>query len=253
MKSLTDALNAKQQALKPRGKFSFKSRKTAVTNTTSDTKPSTHTETQEPQQQKTETKAPENSMTVRGITSKRWTLQHQEPPERSLSSVDVLIDQCHDDVIDLTTTSIQIAALHLTQLHRCVILCAPVQGSVLIEGCRECILVLACHQFRMHHSVHVDVYLHISSHPIIEDCNHVRFGVYAVRGMDERLTKAGLNKDENQYDRVDDFNWLKTQPSPHWQLLATNVLDWTPLQCEDEQQCLNEMRSRLPSIVPENP
>lgn len=66
----------------------------------------------------------------------------------------------------------------------------------------------------MHGSKCVNVYLHSASRPIIEDCQNVRFaplpGVFAV---------PGLSSEANQWDQIDDFNWLKAEPSPNFGIL----------------------------------
>lgn len=66
----------------------------------------------------------------------------------------------------------------------------------------------------MHDSGNVAVYLHSASRPIFEDCVDLRFaplpGVY----MTPEISKV-----PNQWDQIDDFKWLKTEPSPNFRIL----------------------------------
>jgi hypothetical protein len=91
-----------------------------------------------------------------------------------------------------------------------------------ITNMRDSVLVVACGQFRMHDSKAVDVYLHCGSRPIIEDCEGVRFAplpsVYETEGI-KGAEKDGVGGNENHWDQVDDFKWLKSEPSPHWSVL----------------------------------
>ncbi|OAQ96000.1 hypothetical protein LLEC1_03849 [Akanthomyces lecanii] len=72
----------------------------------------------------------------------------------------------------------------------------------------------------------VDIYLHCTSHPIIEDCSGLRFAPLPACYMTEADKAA-----ENQWDQVDDFKWLKAGHSPNWttmsdaQILSNDV--WT--------------------------
>jgi hypothetical protein len=67
----------------------------------------------------------------------------------------------------------------------------------------------------MHNCADVVVYLSCRSHPIIEDCKGVRFG---------RLPKAYAPEHElpDYWDKVEDFKWIKPEPSPNWGLLNQN-------------------------------
>lgn len=63
----------------------------------------------------------------------------------------------------------------------------------------------------MHESRDCDIYLHVSGRPIIEDCTGVRFAP---------LPQTHANTDivalDNQWAAVDDFKWLRSEPSPNW-------------------------------------
>ncbi|KAJ1964875.1 hypothetical protein H4R35_007108, partial [Dimargaris xerosporica] len=88
------------------------------------------------------------------------------------------VQRCRNAVINLVPTQGNIRSLHLTQLTRCVILAGPVDGSVYLEHCTQCVLLVACRQIRMHLSQAITLYVHVTSHPIIEDCHNIRVAPY---------------------------------------------------------------------------
>lgn len=68
----------------------------------------------------------------------------------------------------------------------------------------------------MHGSKNLKSIIHISSHPIIEDCQMMMFGIYRnLQGLSNDLSQS-----DNLYSQVDDFNWLKQTASPNWSLLS---------------------------------
>lgn len=86
----------------------------------------------------------------------------------------------------------------------------------------------------MHECHDVTVYLHCTSRPIIEDCSGVKFTTLPQTHLDLRQLGNPNNSSEpgssqqqqsllhdspNLYDQVDDFKWLKSEPSPNWKVL----------------------------------
>jgi tubulin-specific chaperone C len=67
------------------------------------------------------------------------------------------------------------AGLHLKDIRKSLIIAGHVAGAVHITGVSDSILVVAARQVRIHECKNVDVYLHCTSHPIIEDCSAMRF------------------------------------------------------------------------------
>ena len=96
-------------------------------------------------------------------------------------------------------------------------------------------------QLRVHTTVDCVFYLHVTSKAIIEDCRKLQFAPYSlsypklqaqfqVREQCSwyhvcelyrlHLQESGLNESVNNWDSVDDFNWLvPSTPSPNWTLL----------------------------------
>lgn len=81
-------------------------------------------------------------------------------------------------VVDLsvpTTAAAPFASMTITSVTSSLLLCGSVSGPVHITGVKKSVLVIKCRQFRMHECEDVDVYLHCTSRPIIEDCKRIRF------------------------------------------------------------------------------
>ncbi|KZL80403.1 tubulin binding cofactor c [Colletotrichum incanum] len=105
------------------------------------------------------------------------------------------------------------ANLALKDIEKSLIVAGNVTGPAHITGVSDSIIVVAARQVRIHECKNVDIYLHCSSHPIIEDCSNMRFApLPASFDTPEDPVK-------NQWDQVDDFKWLKSEPSPNWSIL----------------------------------
>ncbi|KAM3856930.1 tubulin-specific chaperone C [Vipera latastei] len=101
----------------------------------------------------------------------------------------------------------------------CTILCGPVSTSARVDGCSGCLVALACQQLRTRRTTETSFYVHVSSRAMLEDCRAVRFAPYSwdYAGLDADFKTAGLDRSKNNWDQVDDFNWLaKDQASPNW-------------------------------------
>ena len=116
------------------------------------------------------------------------------------------LDNCVVDFLgDTKNKTPKISALHGRNITNSVLYLPLIEGSVLLHGLKRCVIVLGCHQvcrfhrphccsiisaqFRMHSSTKVDVYLYISSNPIIEHCQGIRFTRYVIDFLPETLTK----------------------------------------------------------------
>ncbi|KAI9339628.1 tubulin binding cofactor C-domain-containing protein, partial [Obelidium mucronatum] len=110
-------------------------------------------------------------------------------------------------------------AVHIKNVSNCIILCGGIKGSVLIDGMKDSVLVAACRQFRMHNSTTSRILLHVSSNPIIEDCNQLVIGPYTSTTVIDQKTDSNAiaeNGCAGRWGKVDDFNWLRSTESPHW-------------------------------------
>ncbi|KAK8022834.1 hypothetical protein PG993_013601 [Apiospora rasikravindrae] len=129
------------------------------------------------------------------------------------------LDSC---VVDMTvptsssTSGVPFAGLVIKNIHNSLLVCGTVAGPTHITGVKDSIIVVASRQVRIHECENVDLYLHCGSHPIIEDCSGMRFAPIPATYYTGKADEIGA---ENQWDRVDDFKWLKAESSPNWRVL----------------------------------
>jgi len=153
----------------------------------------------------TASQSPGNAKPTIPATSCSLVISSQSNNYITRSSVgewtDLVISELDNCIVDLLAPSrgvsneLKASALHVRNLTRCVLLLPPVAGSALLHDLTDCTVVLGCHQvcedrvyiftfyvpglqFRMHSSKNVDVFLSISSDPIIEHCERIRFARY---------------------------------------------------------------------------
>ncbi|KKA20297.1 Tubulin-specific chaperone c [Rasamsonia emersonii CBS 393.64] len=144
------------------------------------------------------------------------------PATASSSSVPASITSLRHCVVDMsipTTNGKPYASLTVKGVKESLLICGQVEGPAHITGVEHSVIVVSCRQFRMHNCVDVDVYLSCSSNPIIEDCSNIRFG---------RIPKAyALDQnqpdDSDRWNQVEDFKWIKPEPSPNWSILDQNA------------------------------
>jgi len=120
-------------------------------------------------------------------------------------------------VVDMnrpTSTGFPFAGLTLRNIKQSLVLCGHVDGAIHLTDISNSIIVVASRQFRMHESRDCDIYLLTSSRPIIEDCHNIRFA--PLPALHQSQADADI---ENQWQSVDDFKWLRSEPSPNWSIL----------------------------------
>ncbi|KAL6913939.1 hypothetical protein ACHAPO_002389 [Fusarium lateritium] len=127
------------------------------------------------------------------------------------------LEGCIIDMSIPTTEGSAFPGLAIKNVSKSLIVGGRVNGAVHITGVSDSIIVVVARQVRIHECSNVDIYLHCGSHPIIEDCSGMRFAPLPTpyRTEAEEL-------DENQWDQVDDFKWLKAGHSPNWTTLSEN-------------------------------
>jgi len=108
-------------------------------------------------------------------------------------------------------------SIHARSLHRCTLLLPDIPGSVFLEECNECLIVVGCHQFRMHASTNTTVLLSVKSVPIIEDCTSITVGAYPEGLRAVRTSGTAL---ASKHAEMQDFNWLQPGQSPNWCLMS---------------------------------
>lgn len=123
------------------------------------------------------------------------------------------------------------STLHLKHIDSCEILCGPVSSSVFVDHCKNSTLAFPCQQLRTHNTTDTQVYLHVTSRAIIEDCRGVSFAPFSwsYPTLEEDFSVSGLDQGRNNWSQVDDFNWLAAgTPSPNWTVIPEELrkTDW---------------------------
>lgn len=144
-------------------------------------------------------------------------------------------DELHQrDILlsDLTNCTVRLRGnpntLRLAKARGCKVLCGPVSTSVFLEDCCDCILAVACQQLRVHTTKDTRIFLQVTSRAIVEDCSGIQFAPYtwSYLGIDKDFRDSGLDRSKNNWNHVDDFNWLaRDVASPNWSILPEEERD----------------------------
>ncbi|KAF9161054.1 hypothetical protein DFQ26_004918 [Actinomortierella ambigua] len=241
IKAMSEKLSQLRVKLVPKPKFSFKSRKAAASPSSSlSSTPSTSSSAVASAAMAVDSSAPSPN---KSAVDESLFMKFENRSNEHLfigalaltaddgQAKDVALTNLTNCTINLVH-SIPLGAIHIRNLKQCVLIIPPVSGSILLHDCQGCTLVGACHQSRMHTSSDMNIYLHVTSEPIIEDCTNMRFAPYGSILPEEQLEqlfqRADLDRNKNLYDRVKDFNWLRQQQSPNWRLLSPEEIDPSP-------------------------
>ncbi|KAG1737492.1 TBCC-domain-containing protein [Suillus paluster] len=133
------------------------------------------------------------------------------------------------DQIESTLSAVSLSALHIRDIQNSILILGTVDGSIMLHDLTNCVVVARCHQFRMHNSTAVDAYLDITSNPIIESCDHVRFGAYPSELKTTADQQPLVVNDRTELPFLpQDFSHIRATPSPHWRALEEDELvhDW---------------------------
>lgn len=139
------------------------------------------------------------------------------PPSASHTTSSGTLSNLHRCVVDMSSPTANgkaFAGLTLKNIKESLIVCGHVNGAAHLTNVSKSVIVVSSRQFRMHDSHNCDVYLLTTSRPIIEDCSNIRFAPLP----EEYVTDADRQV-ENQWQQVDDFKWLRSEPSPNWSVL----------------------------------
>lgn len=216
-----DVLAAKElyqeikEKLTPKKKFGFRNKKKTSSITTSTKAVETNeTNNKKPFSKLTEFQEGEKeALEYKNLNDETIVLNDKSALDLRLSN----LKNCRVHILSSPST------VHMTNLENCQILSCPVRTSIFIDDCFQSDFVVACQQLRTHRTKKSNFYLHVTSRAIIEDCHDVYFAPYNLDITDnlaDHFNEAQLNQDVNNWDKVDDFNWLSSdKPSPNWSIL----------------------------------
>ncbi|KAI0074950.1 hypothetical protein K474DRAFT_1685556 [Panus rudis PR-1116 ss-1] len=153
-------------------------------------------------------------------------------PSAPYTSTDLTItnlDHCILNLISLsdeqTPAHNKITALHVRDVSNCILLFpANIKGSAMLHNLTQCIIVLGCHQFRMHTSSRIHVYLNIPSNPIIEHCSDISFTGYPTTLLPTPESQAtDVVVSSSNHLAVQDFSHIRSTASPNWRVLPDDA------------------------------
>lgn len=196
---MTEEINAAQSSFAPRKKFAFSNRNV-----------------KKPMPVEPELVLTEISMVHEGI-------QDQNGLNVTKTDAELKDFNCYQ-LKNLTNSKIfllgRLKAVHILNLQNCEVFIGPVSGAAHITECVNCVIHVAAHQIRIHQSSNTDFYIFVSTNPIVENVQNVRFAPYNVKykGIEEHM-HLNLLQGENNWDQVQDFKWLKQEKSPNWDVI----------------------------------
>ncbi|KAG1811252.1 tubulin binding cofactor C-domain-containing protein [Suillus subaureus] len=147
-------------------------------------------------------------------------------PTSSTDHIGVSIIRISSSILNLLTTTneltlsantVSISALHIRDIQNSILILGTVDGSIMLHNLTNCgCCWMSPGRFRMHHSTAVDAYLDITSNPIIESCDQVRFGAYPSELKQLWSPKTIL---ASSVFLPQDFSHMCATPSPNWRAL----------------------------------
>ncbi|BEI82359.1 hypothetical protein CcaverHIS002_0302270 [Cutaneotrichosporon cavernicola] len=196
-----EARLASLRAEKPKSRFAFKR---PASKPTSGTASRAQSASPAPPLSKSSTPAP--PATTYTLSAQRGRILVPDYPDEA--SYTLTLADLDDCIIDLRSSP-ALTSLHARGLRSCVVLAPVMAGSAMLSDLQRCIVAVGAQQFRLHDTTDCVLLLHVASLPVVERCKGVRFGPYPFQ--------AG---GESRHEQVQDFDWVRPGPSPHWYLLS---------------------------------
>jgi hypothetical protein len=117
-------------------------------------------------------------------------------------------------------------ACYINNCSNCNIYLGSISGGTHITNCTESKIYLMTHQLRIHQTTKTHFYVLINSNPIIEHSKENVFHPLKIKydEFENNLKISGININNNNWDKVQDFQWLKKDKSPNFETDDTNEI-----------------------------
>ena len=117
-------------------------------------------------------------------------------------------------------------ACYINKCSKCNIYLGSISGGTHITNCTESKIYLMTHQLRIHQTAKTHFYVLINSNPIIENSKENTFHPLKIKydEYENNLKKSGLNEQNNKWSEVQDFQWLKKDKSPNFEIDDSNQI-----------------------------
>ena len=117
-------------------------------------------------------------------------------------------------------------ACYINNIHNSNIYIGCVCGATHITSCNYSKIYINTHQLRIHKTTKSNFYVLINSNPIIEHSTENAFHPLKIKyeGYEDNLKISGIDVNNNKWNQVQDFQWLKKEKSPNFEIDDTNEL-----------------------------
>ena len=117
-------------------------------------------------------------------------------------------------------------ACYMNNCQNCNIYLGCICGGTHITNCVNSKIYLISHQLRIHQTTKSHFYVLTNSNPIIEYSKENIFHPLKIKyeGFDENVKISGIDINKNNWNQVQDFQWLKKDKSPNFNIDETNEL-----------------------------
>eukprot|EP00741_Cyanophora_paradoxa_P004980 tig00000842_g4828.t1 len=140
----------------------------------------------------------------------------------SIDGQQFIIEDLEDCEVYLLDWSAQVS---VDCCKNCRFFIGPVEGSIFFRNCDDCVITVACAQFRTRECNRCDVFLFAGTEPVVEASSSMRFAPWngAYPCASAHFAAAKLNPADNRYAAVFDFNKDDDSiPMPHWALMPAD-------------------------------
>ena len=117
-------------------------------------------------------------------------------------------------------------ACYINNCQNCNIYLGCICGGTHITNCINSKIYLITHQLRIHQTTKSDFFVLINSNPIIEHSQENIFHPLKIKynEFDTNKKISGVDENNNKWNQVQDFQWLKKDKSPNFSTDDTNEL-----------------------------
>ena len=114
----------------------------------------------------------------------------------------------------------------MENINNCNIYLGCICGGTHITNCINSNIYLITHQLRIHQTTKSNFYVLINSNPIIEHSQENIFHPLKIKyeDLEQNIKISGVDINNNKWDQVQDFQWLKKDKSPNFTTDDTNEL-----------------------------
>ena len=117
-------------------------------------------------------------------------------------------------------------ACYIKNITNSNIFIGSVAGGTHITSSKDSNIYLITHQLRIHETFNTKFYVLINSNPIIEKSKELIFYPLKIKYNDynENVKISGIDVNKNNWNNVQDFQWLKKEKSPNFDVKDDNEL-----------------------------